>query len=342
MKKTSILETLGNIAFNFLMGLFVALLLGSSATLAVATGLSFIAIGIVLAETHAMPKGVAFAGLLKEIWISQLMERFYPAYSWMLRSQDMSAFVENNTINLADIGADPNVLVDNSSYPVAVAERTDTALALVLKTLDTENTVVRNSTKVQLAYNLLESVIKSHRSALMQKCSALAAWNYGGVTDTALTPVASLGNGSIIDALYDQQARYNAVNAPLEGRILVLDPGHQSKLLKEDKALYKQFADPASGQVFKLAGFDVYTGTQNPTFATVGGVVTKKTFGAAAAGGDLKSSITYLESEVMRADGTVTMFSLLNEPLSRGDIVGFQKRFIALSIRNKFNGAITD
>lgn len=42
----------------------------------------------------------------------------------------------------------------------------------------------------------------------------------------------------------------------------------------------------------------------------------------------------------MKADGTIDMFARIDDPEERGTIVGFQKRFIAMPIRNKGIGAI--
>ena len=42
----------------------------------------------------------------------------------------------------------------------------------------------------------------------------------------------------------------------------------------------------------------------------------------------------------MKADGTVQMYERFNDPELRGTVVGFDKRFIALPIRNKGIGAI--
>ena len=42
----------------------------------------------------------------------------------------------------------------------------------------------------------------------------------------------------------------------------------------------------------------------------------------------------------MKADGQVHMYARLDDPEERGAIVGFDKRFIALPIRNKGVGAI--
>lgn len=42
----------------------------------------------------------------------------------------------------------------------------------------------------------------------------------------------------------------------------------------------------------------------------------------------------------MKADGTVHMYAKYDDPEERGTIVGFDKRFIAVPIRNKGIGAI--
>ena len=86
----------------------------------------------------------------KQIWISMLMEGFYPNRTFLARSVDMTAMVEYNKINLAEAGVDPEVLVDNTTFPVPTASRSDTALELPLHTFDTKNTVVRNVEAMEL------------------------------------------------------------------------------------------------------------------------------------------------------------------------------------------------
>ncbi len=51
-------------------------------------------------------------------------------------------------------------------------------------------------------------------------------------------------------------------------------------------------------------------------------------------------SFAFHRDEVMKADGDVNMYAKENDPEERGTIVGFDKRFIALPLRNKGIGAI--
>ena len=52
------------------------------------------------------------------------------------------------------------------------------------------------------------------------------------------------------------------------------------------------------------------------------------------------ASIAWIRTEVMRATGTVDVFHREKDPEARGDILGYQQRFSALPLRNKYIGAI--
>ena len=51
-------------------------------------------------------------------------------------------------------------------------------------------------------------------------------------------------------------------------------------------------------------------------------------------------SFAFSSDEVMKADGTVKMYETKDDPRLRATVVGFDKRFVALPIRNKAIGSI--
>ena len=61
----------------------------------------------------------------------------------------------------------------------------------------------------------------------------------------------------------------------------------------------------------------------------------KKEFGAVAQGTDTYCSFAFSSDEVMKADGQVQMYITEKDPKQRATIIGFDKRFVALPIRNK-------
>lgn len=327
----------GNLMFNFMVTLAFVMLSGVAAL--PAFGASLVA-GTALSFMERAP-GTLFAGLQKEIWTDILLEGFYPDSSFISQARDMSSLVEYNTINLAEAGASPIVLIDNSSYPISVAQRSDTPLTLALKTLDTTSTVVRNVEEMETSYDKMASVIYGHKQELMRIATKLAAWNWAPASDATLTPViaatGALSGGykklTFADVL-TLMKRFNLADIPEDGRCLVLNPIHEADLIAEDLALYK--AAMAGNTLF---GFKLFRTSVTPVYNASTGI--KCAYGAAAAPStDTISSFAFQKDEVMKAMGTVEMFANFKDPAHKGDVVNFQMRFVALPLRSKAIAAL--
>lgn len=276
------------------------------------------------------------AGLNREIWIADLMEQFLPETSFLSRARDMSMWVENDKINLAEAGIMPNVIVNNTTFPVPINDRNDTPLALELNMYDTENTRLRHADLIELAYDKRSSVIRGHQEALRQKIAAHAAWSWTPATGDATNAIFDLtGNAGVtFNDIIDLSLQYDNWDAPEGQRNLVLHPTHQAQLQKADLAQYKAIWEKGQNELY---GFKVFKTTKTPRFSNL---LSKKAFGAANAGNDVMSSFSFISDEVMTAMGTVTMFDRLNDPEARADILGFQMRALALPIRNKYSCAL--
>ena len=271
----------------------------------------------------------------KQIWISMLMEGFYPDRSFLARSVDMTPMVEYNKINLAEAGVAPDVLVDNKTFPIATASRTDTALELPLHTFDTKNTVVRNVEEMETAYAKMESVVRQHRNTLQSKTAAYAANSWAPSETKELTPVretTEVGKLSFEDVL-KMDAWFRSQDIDPATLVAVLNPYHLANLQLEDMKLYKAMLESN-----RLFGFSIYTFCQLPYYNQTTGK--KVAFGTAATSTDVQCSLFYSDQEVMRADGDIEVFAKYKDPGERGDVIGFQKRFTALPIRNKYQAVI--
>jgi hypothetical protein len=286
------------------------------------------------------------AGVAQEIWIDQLMEPFYKEASFLDFAQDMSQFVSYNTINLAEAGVDPVVLVNNDTYPVPTVQREDSPIAIPLDTFDTENTVVRNVEEMESSYDKMESVIKGHRRALRVQSLRRAAHAYAPQATGEWTPIVD-ATGDVRDDTSRKKlkradlSRMMTKMRLLEGEgtfVAVLHPYHLEDLRNEDTTFNNKYVDYGGGTlVSKLEGFVIIEYGKTPTY-TGGGV--KRAYGSVPVPTtDCYSSFCFMQDEVMKADGSVEMFSEIKSAKERGDVVGFQKRFKALPIRNKYIGA---
>lgn len=322
--------------FNLFMGVVLASVFSINPAVAIA---GVMGAGAVMHMVKQASGIVLFDGLAAEIWLPDVKEDFYPDSSFLREATDMSSFVENDAINLAEAGVDPTVLVNNNVYPIPETDAADTPLRHVLDTYDTTSSVVRNAIAVELSYDQRTLYTSKHKKALLQKFGIDGAYAYAPTQNATLNPVLddTAGNANeILDRIIDLQTQYNTIDAPLDGRILVLDPNHAAIIAKEDKKLYKSFeAEPGK----MLFGFKTYMFSRNPIYIKATGVKAAK--GTAFVDAThARSSFTYLKSEVMKAQGTMKLFSTLNSPSHKGDVFNFQMRGLVAALRNKYRGAI--
>lgn len=291
-------------------------------------------------------KGMAFSGLNREIWLAELMEGFYADDMFLSECRDLSPFVDNDIINLAEAGVNPDVLINNTTYPINIAERPDGALALVIDNFDTENQAVKHANLVELAYDKLASIVYGHKQALRMKIMEKAAHAIAPAANTEYTPLitttgADNGNGNkkltFEDVLRLSQA-FDDAEISAEGRILILTSQHRSDLMNEDRTLFNQMMATNmlyDFKIYKLAS------KRLPRYNKTTGV--KVAFGAMKVPTtDAYASIAFHKDEVGRAMGSETMFhsKAENDPTFRRDVIGFAKRAMVIPIRNKGVAAI--
>lgn len=283
--------------------------------------------------------------LNKEVWVSQLVKNFYPNSSFLNYVKDFSSLVDNNAINMAEVGVDPKVLVNNTTYPIKVVQRVDKPIRMELDLFETENTLVRRPEVIEYSYDQLESVLMGHRSQLRAKTAEKAAHAFAPSENGEYTPVISTtGNTSgkrkrlSVEDILNLKERFDDVNIPFEDRYLVLNPKHVSDLILFDIKAFKDLTDIIDGQPKRFAGFNILQTSITPVYDFT--TLKKKSFSAIKSDTDTFCSFCFHKEEVMKADGDVFLYSKENDPEERGTIVGFDKRFIALPIRDKALGAI--
>lgn len=278
----------------------------------------------------------------RQAWIAMIKEGFIPETSFLLRSVDMSEFVDHNKINLAEAGVDPKVLVDNVSFPIASAQRADTPLELALHTFDTENTIVRNIEEKESSYKKMESVVRSHRNALHRQIAAFTANSWAPQSDADLTPVravtgainASKQKALTFSDILQLRNWFTGRDVPVDSLVLVLNAIHEADLMAEDMKQYKEMI--SGGKIF---GISYYVSSVLPYYTAADGA--KKAYGAATTSAtDTQASLMYCDTEVMRAVGSTDVFARYKDPQERGDVLGYQQRFTALPIRNKYIAAL--
>ena len=281
-------------------------------------------------------------GLNQEVWIDDLLLQLRADISLLEDGIDMTAWVQNNQINLAAEGDDPDVVIDDTSV-LTPSSRSDSALTVPLNTFRTRPTIVTDMEEAELAYDKMSSINRQHVLAINQKLAKFTAFNWAPAAATAATPVVlATGSADAIDGLkiiksadiaaLSRQA--DALNWPQTGRTLVLDAASFWGLVDNDPKLTQQMGYLARaigdvpGVLTNYYGWNIRMYNSTPTYRLTGGVWTRNAFGSTPVSGtDFKGGIAYVAKQnIVKAYGTMKQFAFLNEPTAQADIVSYRVR----------------
>lgn len=320
--------------YNCLAGLLIASLFSFHVLVCI------VAVNIAGVFMHRLKQfyGIAFYnGLATEIWLPDVMEDFYPDNSFLSEPEDMSQFVNKDVINLAEAGVDPDVLINNSTYPIPETVVNDTPHSLELDTYDTTSSIVRNAVALELAYDQRTLYTNKHKKALLKKMGTKAIHAYAPQQNNGFNPVLiGVETDSILDMIIELEQKFNDLDVDEDSRVLVLNSKDQAAIAKESKTLYKEvMAKPGS----VLYSFKIYRFSKNPAYNKTTGQ--KIAFGAALnSATDVTASVAFHSNEVMKAQGTFEFFNRLKDPDIKGDKFNYQMRALALPKRSKYCAAI--
>lgn len=258
--------------------------------------------------------------------------------------------VVNDVINFNEIGADPAVLLNNTSYPIAAAARVDNGIPVSLFRLDTENTKITHAEMHALPYDKKSSVMQSHKDALKIATLKLGAHSLAPASHATITPVikttgATVGNRKrmIAEDLIRLKELLDALEIPVEGRYLILSSTHVNDLLLTDTGFKERYSKVETGKMIAMVyGFNIFESVHTPKYN--GTTYAKKAYGSAAAGTDVNSSIFYSTQNAMKAMGSAEVFAseAVNDPFNRQTVVGMAMYYIVSTVSTKGNGAIVD
>lgn len=336
---------------KFLLALITNALVGGlvSAAMGVSPVIGAIGFNVMAAVAPALPGGSLLAGLYAELWTGETVKAFRNSAAnigWLerIRSYDQ-AVASNNTINFTELGGDPEVLVNNTTYPIAVQSLADANKAITLDKYQTKATAVSDDEVRGLAYDKKSTVIERHRETVEQTKFARALHALAPDTNTAKTPVLTT-TGEAVDGrkrltvkdVLAMKAKFDKMRMPADGRVLVLSPDHVNDLLAQDTTFAQRYHDAKDGRIGRLYGFDVFEFVDAPRYHNTN--LTKVGVDAEAANTDALASVAFYAPRMMKATGETTAY--VDEPDTQMQTWLYNVRhyFICLPLKNEGIGAI--
>ncbi len=330
---------------NVLMSIVILFLLGVPNA-----GFWGLIVGVVLpmALGKFLPKGSALEGVYTEVWTGELVKQLRGGMtaSFLDGVSDYSAAVNNEVVHLVDVGGDPDVLINNTTYPIAAQELEDGDIALGLDKFQTKKTAVSDDQLFVISYDKMGSVIERHGDAITIAKFKKAAHALAPNSNTAKTPVVPTSgeddNGRKKCTRKDIIAlkrKLDALQVPTAGRRLVLCSDHVNDLLEDDQKFRDQYYNYTTGKIANMYGFEVYEFENCPYFTKEG---TKVPFKNSPSGTDHQASFCFYTKRVFRAQGSTKMYyrDAQTNPDYQQNEVNFRHYYIVLPKKMEAIGAI--
>lgn len=340
----SLLSLLFAVAFNGTVGATVASMLDFNPLMGagVANGVSML--------TGIFPAGVLRSGLLTEVWTGYLNKAFKTSaesVGWYARVKNFSQYVNNSVIHLVNVGVKPDVLINNTTYPIGISTVADADKAVSLDKLQTKRTVVTDDSLHALSYDKMALDIEQHKDAIMDTIYAKAIHAFAPDENSENAPVVATSGSNYgtrkqitLEDILKIKRAFDAQKVPSSDRILVLCPDHVNDLLSLDQKFREQYSvNTEDGKIARLYGFDIYEYVDCPYFTSAG---VKVAYGTAAGSTDTMASVAFAASKCLRADGDLKMYysEAKTNPETQQNEVNFRRYSIALPMSTECIAAI--
>ena len=329
------------VGVNSAMGATVSTMVGGTPVAG-----ALIANGVALVAGNFMPAGALHANVLTEIWTGEMIKAFRTAaeaLGWYDRIRSYDQYVENDVIHFTEIGGDPKVLVNNTTYPLNITKLEDADKPVSLDMFDTEATPVTDDELHAVSYDKMASVQERHREAIKESVRQKAihaiapdkheAGKTVVIRTTGDKDTATLRKRMVPADIIALKAAFDAMGTPASNRVLVLCSDHINDLLLTDKSFKDAYnINDTEGKIARLYGFDIYEYNGTPYYTSAGN---KKAFGTAPAATDRQASVAFHVPSMMKANGSVQMYysEAKNDPLYHRNLVNFRKWGICLPLK---------
>lgn len=307
-------------------------------------------IALVLGQTA--PAGALRAGVFTEIWTGEQIKQFRTAvesWGWLARIRSYNQYVHNDVIHFVEIGGDPKVLVNNTTYPIPITALEDADKPVSLDKFTTEATPVTDDELHACSYDKMASVQERHRDVLVEIFGQRAIHaiapdvNEAGIPVLTTTGEAIGGRKLMTSAdLLALKRSFDKMGIPKQDRVLVLCSDHVNDLLQTEQRFKDHYnINQTEGKIGRLYGFDIYEYDGTPFFNPTTGK--KLTWGALPTETDMQSSVAFYAGRMMKASGSAKFYwsKAENDPTHHRNLVNFDQYGICLPLsKTKCRAAI--
>lgn len=209
-----------------------------------------------------------------QVWARELAKKLFPDNSITNNAKNDDKYATASKVTLPQAGANPDVLVNNTSYPLTPVQRTDTILEYPVDTLETVPHIITGLEELSLSYDKRADILASHVASLNTKSAVycIHKWSPAAtITDRVLRTTGAArpaivkgasGDRKMIELaqIIEAAALLDDADVPEDGRILFLPARMKNDLLKIADVRKKEtfgIETLPSGIVARIMGFKI-------------------------------------------------------------------------------------
>lgn len=291
-----------------------------------------------------------------EVWEQRVREKLMNSdkVKWLDGIPELDADVyvlgegtatEQNKIHIPVETFSPDVLINNSTYPIEIQDFEDGTVEMTLDKYQTKATSVSDDSAMGASYPKIDGATRGHVRQIDSTKYKKAIHAFAPASHTVKTPVTELPANYTADDVYQAMVKtkeaFDDAEVPENERRFVLATKHYNKLLTDRERFANLLVDHNTGKVNQqIAGFDVYTYVSNPKYDAT--TKAKKSFGAVAVETDKVASVAFYADNIGKKTGkTKQYFSPASaNPTTQTNLVNYRHYFIAMPVQNQAIGAI--
>ena len=180
------MKALKRVSITLIMVVFAGLFIATASALPVIPVIGGLTIASLIPSGS---QGAAYAGIYREVWTGEMIKNFTHEATFLAKVPDYSRYVGNDVIHLVDVGAHPEVLIDNTTYPLVPVDLGEDDIAISLHKFETVPSSITHDELYAISYPKIKAAHDLHREALQMESSDKAAHAFAPASHTANTPV---------------------------------------------------------------------------------------------------------------------------------------------------------
>ncbi len=299
--------------------------------------------------------GIAVEAFYRQVWEREAIKSIDAQMkdTFLDGIPDKSKYVSGNeemqTINSVYFGVEPDVLINNTTYPIPLQELDGTPVAITLDKYQTKVTPITDDELYALAYDKIKNVNDAHVGAIVKNRLKKAIHALAPASNVTATPVLLTTGANSSDGLR-KRLKWDDVIAmreawvkagfALEDLRLVLCPDHVNDLLLADLAFAKSYANYRDGIITNQLGFEIREYSGNPYYTV--STKAKLDFGVTPTGTARQASVVFNKGLARKAEGIMRVYKSASstDPQNQQSLIAYRNMFICLPSVQREIGAI--